>query len=67
MHQLLWIIIFVAIVSVISFVGVFTLFIKKKLLDKILFSLIAFAAGTLLGAAFIHMIPEIFEEMPGAG
>lgn len=61
MHLLLLILIFVLIVSLISFVGVFTLFIKKKLLDKILFSIIAFAAGTLLGAAFIHMIPEVFE------
>jgi zinc and cadmium transporter len=63
---LLWILLFVLIVSLISFVGVFTLFIKKKLLDKILFALIAFAAGTLLGAAFIHMLPEVFEENHGA-
>jgi len=61
MHLLLWILLFILIVSLISFIGVFTLFIKKKLLDKILFFLIAFAAGTLLGAAFIHMIPEVFE------
>jgi zinc and cadmium transporter len=66
LHLLLWILSFVLIVSLISFVGVFTLFIKKKLLDKILFALIAFAAGTLLGAAFIHMLPEVFEENHGA-
>lgn len=65
MNLLLLILLFVLIVSLISFIGVFTLFIKKNLLNKMLFVIIAFAAGTLLGAAFIHMIPEIFERNGG--
>jgi len=48
-------------VSLISFAGVFTLSLKKELLDKILFILVSFATGTLLGAAFLDLIPEAIE------
>ena len=52
----------VFIVSLISFIGVFTLSIKSKSLKKILIYLISFSAGALLGDAFIHLLPEIVEE-----
>lgn len=52
----------VLIVSIISLAGVFTFGIKEKKLQKILAYIIAFAAGTLLGDAFIHLIPEIVED-----
>ncbi len=52
----------VFIVSLISLVGVFFLGIKRERLDKILIFLVSLSAGTLLGDAFIHLIPESFEN-----
>uniref|UniRef100_A0A7C4U6C4 ZIP family metal transporter n=1 Tax=candidate division WOR-3 bacterium TaxID=2052148 RepID=A0A7C4U6C4_UNCW3 len=49
------------IVSLISFIGV--LFIFTKNLNKLLLILVSFAAGALIGDAFIHLIPEGFEEI----
>lgn len=54
------ILISVFIVSLISILGIF-IFSKQKILNKILFFMVSFAAGTLLGAAFLDMIPEALE------
>jgi zinc and cadmium transporter len=51
-------------VSVISLIGVFTLTIKERLLKQILFGLIGFSAGALLGGAFLHILPEALEKSP---
>ncbi len=51
------------IVSLISLIGVVTLTFKKSFLDKILFFLIAFAAGALMGGAFFHILPESVENI----
>jgi len=53
-------------VSLISLVGIFTISIKHKTLDKILFILVALSAGAMLGGAFLHLIPESFEEFGAA-
>lgn len=50
------------IVSLISLVGVFTLVLTKKLIHKIVYFLIALSAGTLLGGAFFHILPEAIEK-----
>ena len=42
--------------------GLFTLSLKEKLFEKILFTLIALSAGALMGGAFLHLIPEAIEE-----
>lgn len=55
----------VIIVSLISLIGVFTLSVKKETLEKLLIYLVSFSAGTLLGDAFIHLIPEAFRENEG--
>ena len=56
----------VIVVSLISLVGAVTLFLKEKVLDKILIYLVSFSAGALLGGAFLHLIPESFErKIPG--
>jgi len=52
----------VSIVSLISLVGVGVLALKKELLNRILFYLVSFSVGALLGDAFIHIIPEIAQE-----
>src|SRR3989344_2327011 len=47
------------VVSLISLVGVFTLAVAEQRLERILFYLISFSAGALLGDVFIHLLPEI--------
>ncbi|HBP00888.1 MAG TPA: ZIP family metal transporter [Candidatus Moranbacteria bacterium] len=56
----------VLIVSVVSLIGVMTLSLGKNTLEKILILLVSFSAGTLLGDAFIHLIPESMEGGNGA-
>ncbi len=56
-----YILIAVFIVSIISFIGVITLVLQKKSLNKIIAVLVSFAAGGLLGGAFFHLLPESVE------
>jgi len=58
MNILFYILISTFLISSIAFVGALTLFLKEKLLDKILLILVAFSAGALIGGAFLHLIPE---------
>lgn len=46
------------LVSAISIIGISFLVLRKKLLDKISLMLVSFASGSLLGGAFLHLIPE---------
>lgn len=55
------ILIAVLVVSLVSVIGIF-IFFKEKLLNKILFFLVSFAAGTMLGAAFLDLLPEALES-----
>ncbi len=52
----------VVIVSLISLVGVLTIFIKQKSLQNILIYFVSFAAGGLFGDAFMHLLPEAAEN-----
>lgn len=61
MTTLMYILAGTIIVSLIAFVGIITLSIKEKLLDKILLVLVALSAGALMGGAFLHLIPESVE------
>lgn len=49
-------------VSVISLIGVVSLLLNKKMLDKILLLLVGFGAGGLIGGAFLHLLPESIEK-----
>jgi zinc and cadmium transporter len=62
MSELLWILVATFIVSLISFIGATTLVLSEKLLKKILMGLIGFAAGALIGGAFLHLLPESIEK-----
>ncbi|MDP3985889.1 MAG: ZIP family metal transporter [Candidatus Veblenbacteria bacterium] len=53
----------VLVVSLISFVGVFAFSLSVPTLKRLMFILISFAAGTLLGDTFIHILPELVEEV----
>jgi len=59
---LIWILASTFLVSLISLVGIFTLTLKDNLLHKILFCLIGFSAGALIGGAFLHILPECLEN-----
>ena len=50
------------IVSLVSFIGVVSLAINDKILKKILVLMIGFAAGSLIGGAFLHLLPEALEN-----
>ncbi|MFA5128957.1 MAG: ZIP family metal transporter [Patescibacteria group bacterium] len=65
MNPLLWIIGSTIIVSLISLIGVFTLALREKYLEKILLTLVALASGALMGGAFIHLLPEAIEKADG--
>lgn len=54
-------IISVFLVSLISLIGILSLSLKTKFLRQFLIYLISFSAGTLLGDAFIHLLPETIE------
>ena len=54
---LLWIIGSGLLMSAIALVGSVTLVLSERALQRILLPLVAFAAGSLLGGAFFHMLP----------
>ncbi len=58
----LYIILSVILVSLISVIGILFFFLREKILEKILLFLVALSAGSLLGGAFLHLIPEIISE-----
>ncbi len=49
-------------VSLISLLGILALSFREDLLRRYVFIFISLAVGALLGDAFIHLIPEAFEE-----
>lgn len=53
----------VLVVSLLSFMGVLFLAIKKSILQKLLLFLVSFAAGGMLGGAFLHLLPEAIEQL----
>jgi len=63
MSILFYILISTFLISLIAFVGAVILFLKEELLNKILLILVSFAAGALIGGAFLHLIPEAIKEV----
>ncbi len=66
-YVLAWILLGVLVVSLISFVGALTLVLRRAVLNNILFAIVAFAAGTMLGAALLDLLPESLEAGERAG
>lgn len=62
MDELLWIFGATFLVSLISFIGAASLALSEKLLKKIMLVLVGFAAGALIGGAFLHLLPESIEK-----
>ena len=59
---ILYTLISVLVISLISFVGVLALVLKKDLLNRSIFVLVGLAVGALLGDVFIHVVPEMYEN-----
>ena len=60
-----WIFLSGVLMSVIALVGSATLLLNQATLDRIIMPLVAFAAGSLLGGAFFHMLPAAILAAPG--
>lgn len=65
MIELIYIIISTFLIALIAFIGIFTLALKEKILNKILLVLVSLSAGALMGGAFLHLLPEAIEEAEG--
>jgi zinc and cadmium transporter len=63
MTLFLWILISGLAMSAIALVGSATLLMREETLKRLLLPLVAFAAGTLLGGALLHMVPEAIAEI----
>jgi zinc and cadmium transporter len=62
MADLIVILASVTVVSLISLIGIFFIGLKEALLRRILMALVGFSCGSLIGGAFIHLLPESLEE-----
>ena len=51
------------VVSLISLIGIFTLSLNVERLKKMLLYMVSFAVGGLFGDVFLHLLPEISEEV----
>jgi zinc and cadmium transporter len=61
MSALYWIIAGGVLMAAIAMVGSVTLVLKPATLDRLLLVLVAFAAGSLIGGAFFHLLPAALE------
>jgi zinc and cadmium transporter len=56
----------VLLLSLISLAGAFTLSLGPSRLERVVFLLVAFAVGAMLGGALLHLIPEAYARL-GSG
>lgn len=57
-----WILAATFAMSLIAWVGLLAMALNEPLLEKLLLPLVAFAAGSLLGGALLHLLPEAVER-----
>jgi len=68
MHTLTWILGSALAMSAIAWIGLVTAALKEEQLQRLLLPLVAFAAGSLLGGALLHLLPEaVAASGPGVG
>lgn len=67
MSTLIYIILFTFFGSLLGLLGGILLLLRKKLSHRITHGLAAFAAGSLLGAAFLDLLPEAFHHFEELG
>lgn len=56
--ELIWILVGGLLMSLVAMVGAFTLLLPPQRLQQLLLPLVSLAAGSLLGGALFHMLPE---------
>jgi zinc and cadmium transporter len=56
-----------SVISVISLIGIVTLFLNDKALKSLLLLFVGLSAGALIGGAFLHILPESLSKTQGAG
>ena len=61
-NPLLWIVGSSILMCILALVGAATLLLNEKTMKRLLLPLVALSAGSLLGGAFFHMIPESIEK-----
>ena len=61
MADLIVILASVTVVSLVAFIGILFIGLKEVFLRRILMALVGFASGSLIGGAFIHLLPESLE------
>lgn len=64
MDTVVYVLLATSTMSLLSISGGILLFLKTNLFERLLKPLVAFSAGTLLGAAFLHLIPEALSGAP---
>ncbi|NHI93918.1 MAG: ZIP family metal transporter [Candidatus Lokiarchaeota archaeon] len=62
MIELLYIILSTIVISLLSIIGIVTIGVDDKKLNKIILLLVALSAGGLIGGAFLHLLPEAIHE-----
>lgn len=62
METLMWIIASTIAVSALSLVGIITIIIRERDMEKALIVLVSLSAGVLMGGAFLHLLPEALEK-----
>jgi len=61
-EALFWILLITVLDGLVAFLGAVTLVFKGKALDRVLFGLVAFAAGTMIGGGLLHLLSESIES-----
>jgi len=64
--ELIYALLATVVVSLLSLIGVFALSLSERALDRFLFVLLSFSAGSILGAAYFDLLPEAVEISEGA-
>jgi zinc and cadmium transporter len=59
--SLIYALVAVSLISLISLVGVVAISLREATLDRVLFVLLSFSAGTILGTAYLDLLPEAVE------
>lgn len=60
--ELIYILTACFIITLLALIGLLSLFFAQELIENAIISLVSFAAGTLIGAAFFHLLPESIER-----
>jgi zinc and cadmium transporter len=63
MSTLAWIIVSGLLMNAVALVGSVTLVLPERLFERLVLPLVALAAGSLLGGALFHMLPESVEAI----